>query len=306
MWRLQLSRLVTLLILTWLFFWIWQQRTIFQQILQQMRWQKTILLSLLLMLSVFLSALSFTSLVRGVGYRFRLSEGYHSLNLSQIAAMVPGKVWGFAGLAGLLWSKGISKGNSVLIITLHTVLMLSAAALTGSVGFVSLMGWQYTLLALLPIIGLVIGRDWLEKLWQRYSGQSSELPPPSTLIWILILGCSSWILTSGSFALLVYEVVGEWVVSPWLLASTFAAGYVVGYISLITPAGLGVREGVISLILAPTLGQEQALGLALVFRVLHMSILWLNILVTLVIVSFGSPFNKDGEQQLEIKKVADK
>ncbi len=291
-WRPRVSRLFTITILAWLVVWMWQQRATLQQIFRQLQGGQILLLLFWLTLSVGLAAWSFTLLVRGMGYSFSYGDGYHSLNLSQVAAMVPGKVWGFAGLAALLWNKGISKGDSLLIITLHTVLMLSAAAITGTVGFIALLGWQYTLLALLPIVALVVGRNGWEKLWQRFFRQTSHFPSAGRLGLILVVGCGSWAATSASFALLVHQVVGSWLVSPWLLASTFSAGYVVGYLSFITPAGLGVREGVMSLILGPVLGPEQALGLALVFRVLHMAVLWLNILITLVLVSLfhsGNP-----------------
>ena len=83
-------------------YWGWQNRLIMQQVFAELGTIRLMSFGLLLTLGVVLSALSFTILVRSIGYQFTYRDGYHSLNLSQIAAMVPGKIWGFAGLAGLL------------------------------------------------------------------------------------------------------------------------------------------------------------------------------------------------------------
>ena len=73
--------------------------------------------------------------------------------------------------------------------------------------------------------------------------------------------------------------------SPLLVASAFAAGYVGGFVSFITPAGLGVREGIIAAILGPALGTERTITLAIMFRLVHMAVLWLHIAITLFTLS---------------------
>jgi uncharacterized membrane protein YbhN (UPF0104 family) len=70
-----------------------------------------------------------------------------------------------------------------------------------------------------------------------------------------------------------------------LVASAFAAGYLGGFVSFITPAGLGVREGIIAVILGPALGRDKTLALAVVFRIVHMAVLWLHIAITLFALS---------------------
>ena len=115
-WRPVLSQIVTVLILAAFAYWGWQNRLIMQQVFAELGTIKLMSFCLLLTLGVVLSALSFTILVRSIGYQFTYRDGYHSLNLSQIAAMVPGKIWGFAGLASLLSARGIPNRDSVLVI----------------------------------------------------------------------------------------------------------------------------------------------------------------------------------------------
>jgi hypothetical protein len=234
----------------------------------------------LLTLGVFLSALAFTLLVRDMGYAFSYSDGYHSLNLAQVAATIPGRVWGFIGLVGLLCQKGLSKRESSLVIALHTALMLASALLVGLSGLARALGWEYMFLCLLPVVSLLLSRPWLEPLARRLVGDGVSLPSSIRLLRILVVGVLSWILVSLAFAISVNESEGGGAASPLLVASSFAAGYVGGFASIITPAGLGVREGIIALILGPCVGSERALALAIRFRVIHMVVLWLNAGVT--------------------------
>jgi hypothetical protein len=268
-------------------YWGWHNRVIMQQVFAQLGTLRLLCFCLLLTLGVVLSALSFTMLVRSMGYQFTYGDGYHSLNLSQIAAMVPGKIWGFAGLAGLLSARGIPYRDSVLVISLHTLLTLSAAVFVGICGLIPVIGWAYTLLCLMPAMLLLTGRSWCETLRSHFFTGSSPLPPSSSVLRVLIVGAISWGVVSSCFALLVYSAAGRWPASPLLVASAFAAGYVGGFASVITPSGLGVREGIITVILGPTLGSDKTLALAIVFRIVHMAVLWLHIAITLCALSGG-------------------
>jgi hypothetical protein len=286
-WRPVLSQIVTVLILAVFAYWGWQNCLIIQQVFAEIGPIRLMGFCLLLTLGVVLSALSFTILVRSMGYRLTYRDGYHSLNLSQIAAMVPGKIWGFAGLAGLLSARGIPNRDSVLVIALHTLLTLSAAVFVGTCGLIPVIGWVYTLLCLVPAMVLLAGRSWCETLYSRFFMGSSPLPSSLSILHMLLVGVASWVVVSACFALLVYSAVGRWPASPVLVASAFAAGYVGGFVSLITPSGLGVREGIITIILGPVLGEDKTLALAVVFRVVHMAVLWLHITITLCALSGG-------------------
>jgi hypothetical protein len=286
-WRPVLSRIATVLILAALAYWGWQNRVLMRQVFAELGTIRLVSFFLLLTLGVVLSALSFTMLVRSMGYQFTYRDGYHSLNLSQIAAMVPGKIWGFAGLAGLLLARGIPMRDSVLVISLHTLLTLSAAVFVGTFGLIPIIGLAYTLLCLVPAVLLLVGRSWCETLRSHFFMGSSPLPSSLNILCMLVVGVGSWVAVSACFALLVYSAAGQGPVSPLLVGSAFTAGYVGGFVSFITPSGLGVREGIITVILGPALGSDKTLALAIVFRIVHMAVLWLHIAITLFALSGG-------------------
>jgi hypothetical protein len=239
----------------------------------------------LLIVALTFSSISFQILVNDLGYPFTFFDAYHSLNLSQIAASLPGKIWGFAGLAGLLYSKGISKKDSTIIIIINMILMLSSCAIVGLMGLAAMFGLEYALLCLIPIAALLVGRDQINAIYLRVFPGSTSLPSRNALVKILIVGLISWVASSGSFAWLVKNSQGGWPISPFLVASAFPAGYIGGFISLITPSGLGVREGIIALVLSPGMDRNEALAVAIAFRVIHSIVLWCNVAVTIFLLS---------------------
>ena len=237
-WRHVLSQIVTALILAAFAYWGWQNRLLMQQVFAEIGSIRLMGFCLLLTLGVVLSALGFTILVRSMGYQFTYRDGYHSLNLSQIAAMVPGKIRG-SGLAGLLSVRGIPNRDSVLIISLHTLLTLSAAVFVGC-GLIPVIGWAYTLLCLVPAMLLLAGRSWGETWRSHFFMGSSPLPASLSVLRMLLVGVVSWAVVSTCFALLVHSAVGRWPASPVLVASAFAAGYVGGFCQ--PPYSLGARR----------------------------------------------------------------
>ncbi len=208
--------------------------------------------------------------------------------------MIPGKIWGLTSLAGLLWTRDISKHDSVLIIFLHTILALSAAVLVGIAGLIPTVGWKFSILCLLPVVFLLVGRSLFDNLRSRYFSKSSALPLSPHLLIAFIVNLSSWVIVSTGFLLLVYGMEEHWPNSPLMVASAFAAGYIGGFISFITPAGLGVREGIITLLLGPTLGSEKAFAAALGFRLVHTAVLWLHIALTLCVLAVDVRTAKKG------------
>lgn len=291
-WRAKLSPIAAIIIIGIFIYWVWKYREIIARTFETIGFINLTLLVLLIEVSLILSVFTFTVLVRDKGYSFRFSDGYHSLNLSQLASMVPGKIWGFAGLAGLLWSRGISKLDSVVIILLNTLIMLSACAIVGFTGIATIIGWEYSLLSLLPFMFLVFGRDQLEKIRRKYLPFSSPLPSTRALLEVLFLGVIVWLLVSTSFTWFLYLSQGGKVIPFWVVMGAYAAGYLGGFISLLAPSGLGVSEGLAALILGPYIGTEKIIAVAVSFRIVHTFVIWCNILLTLVLTSIETKRTK--------------
>jgi glycosyltransferase 2 family protein len=56
-----------------------------------------------------------------------------------------------------------------------------------------------------------------------------------------------------------------------LSTGAYALAWIVGFLVVVAPAGVGVREGVLLLVLGPVLGRPETLALALVSRMLMLA-----------------------------------
>jgi uncharacterized membrane protein YbhN (UPF0104 family) len=75
------------------------------------------------------------------------------------------------------------------------------------------------------------------------------------------------VVTGLAFAALVASLYPLAAGDVPLVVAAYAAAYAAGFLALLTPAGLGVREGVLVVALAPVLPAGPALVVALVSRV---------------------------------------
>ena len=83
---------------------------------------------------------------------------------------------------------------------------------------------------------------------------------------VLVQCAVGWVLLSLSFALLVISVTSlGWRDVPEL-SQVFLTSYIVGFVSLVTPGGLGIREGIMTLMLTPLAGAGPAAALAILSR----------------------------------------
>ncbi len=75
----------------------------------------------------------------------------------------------------------------------------------------------------------------------------------------------NWMLYAASFWMLVRSFGLDAPLAP--VAGAFAAAYVLGYVVVFAPAGLGVREGFLVALLTPYLGIGPSGAMAVVARI---------------------------------------
>jgi len=107
----------------------------------------------------------------------------------------------------------------------------------------------------------------------------------SSLIALMGLSLLAWVAFAGGFAALVYALQpeGGWpqAALPHILAA-YPLAFAVGFLSLITPSGLAVREGALILLLERHLGGTAAIVVALSMRVWEIALDALVSVVALV------------------------
>jgi hypothetical protein len=215
------------------------------------------------------------ALYRRLGAHVSYRTTYRIITIAQLGKYLPGKVM-FAGNYYLLSrDAGISNmlvGTSFVV---SQALWMLTAALCG-LPVLALLDpvLRYAVLAIPLVLALMVSPrflEWLLGLSQRLAHSMRREPialperlGATTYLWVALLYLLNWGLAGMSawLSLRAFGSIGLEIL-PLALASV-ALGTVAGFAALFAPVGLGVREGLGAIILAPLVGTEVALlGLVL-------------------------------------------
>ncbi|MEW8507327.1 MAG: hypothetical protein AB2598_11525 [Candidatus Thiodiazotropha sp.] len=224
-----------------------------------------------------LVAIMHQSLLRyNVGFSFL--QSFIIYNITQLGKYIPGSIWQFVGKIGMYKSAGLDNQTVRDTIVLETFWVVFSAFLFGLllIGFT-----QYQILfaltqkvppiiplALLGVVLVLLLLPRLKTQRQRllaYSRRLSFTPlsfVTTLLVW-LALGFAFWVTLipfSATEIGLVY-IIG-------LYAFSYAVGFAVPF----APAGIGIRESVLVLGLAPFLDVNTSIILAALNRVFYILI----------------------------------
>jgi hypothetical protein len=185
--------------------------------------------------------------------------------VAQLGKYIPGSVWSFAAQGAL----GARQGMPARVPAAAAVLFLGLHVATG-LTLVGTLGWWTSLPSWL--IALCLG-----------TGMIGLLPPVYRILGSRLSGLPCrWSLTRSLRGALVMSPV--WfsyglavvVLAPGADASValtlgcaFAVAHAAGIATPVAPAGLGARDGVLVLLIAPVLGATPAGVVALMARLLH-------------------------------------
>ncbi|MBO3745089.1 flippase-like domain-containing protein [Streptosporangiaceae bacterium NEAU-GS5] len=225
-----------------------------------------VLVGYLLMLTAWWIILS------GLGSRLPFGVAARVLYVGQLGKYIPGSVWAFAAMMELARDHGAPPRRTFSATALGLVTSLGCALALAVATLPQIVGQAWYLVALIPLIAVglhprvmtwglnlalrIARREPLERV---LSGADMLKAIATTLGGWLLYGLSAWILVAalqpGGLAL--YGVA----------AGSYALAWATGILTVVVPAGIGVREGAMVLALAPTLGVPRALAVAVVTRV---------------------------------------
>lgn len=195
---------------------------------------------------------------------------------SNIIRYIPGNIWQFLGMAELAAEHGVSRVITLTSIVLHqaisiVVAVVLAAAYFAATGQGAWFDRLRPLFGLAPLGLLLLQPRLLERVLNWTLTRLHRPPIRVTLTWgqVLLLGLRYVIVWLGlglSYTALVRALTPfPSAIVPHLVAAWIAA-YVIGFLSLLTPSGLGVREGVMILLLNPILPAPLPALIAIIAR----------------------------------------
>jgi len=235
--------------------------------------------SLMLLASSLYAYLWKLILVR-LGNHLSYRKSFRIFFLSQLGRYIPGKIWGILGLVYLSEQEGIPKTLSAASITLQLILQV----VSGTMVFLFTLplwwrgigsaGGLYPFLILLPLGLLLIHPSSVRRglgLFSRLTRQEviSIEWNYKEILGQLALWTLFWSLNGLAHLLLINSLFPLPLTYLPVVTGIFAAGWVVGFVSLFAPAGLGVMEGTLTFLLGFYFPAYVAIIIALLTRLLR-------------------------------------
>ncbi len=223
--------------------------------------------------------------LRGSAEQIRFVDSSRAYFLSQLAKYLPGGVWVFPSRVILLRDSGVSASSASLGLMYESIAMVISSAL---VAFPALAvvpaaqlihpGWVWGvgLGSVLGILAVLFSPEWLQKitptLFRRLNFLESMAKIPKRLRVVNIslstgIYTLMWISTGISFYMLILALGGDTDLDFYIPVGIFALAWLVGFLSVFNPGGIGLREAAILLFLGNWLPESQLVLLALLSRV---------------------------------------
>ncbi len=213
-----------------------------------------------------------------------LLSGWTFFQLSQLGRYLPGRVGQVVWMLSFSRGFGIEKTAAVLATCLQLAFQCSLGCLLGC-----LVLWHtetaqvlQNVLASLEVsvktilicisVGLLGGgvvflyRERLRKLLGLLRAQGATMFSMSKLLLSLGVYLLLWLLFGTAFFLFIKSLCAISVSQLLVVTGIYAVAWSIGFLSIITPSGLGVREGVLSVLLTTVLPPATATLVALLAR----------------------------------------
>jgi hypothetical protein len=216
-----------------------------------------------------------------LGKNLSAPRGFVLYMVPTLGRYVPGKMLSLAGHVVIARGYGVDFSIAAAAIALLTVIGLTAAAITG---FFFLLVQppgivDEQLLRWVLVTGIVlIAAALLPGLWVRLVNVGLRLfrraplaviPGYAVLLRSLLLMSVHVILITAGYAAMTSGVIGLGLDDLPIFVGAICIANILGFIAVFAPAGIGVREGVLMLLLSPTLGTGSAALFAVTLRLVQ-------------------------------------
>lgn len=230
------------------------------QILSQMQNLKPVLLlygTISLLIYYFLRSLVWQRILKGFGYHIPYKESNYLWGMSELKRYIPGKVWTFLGRAVVFHNKNVEKKDIVKGMLIEAEIFVIGCVVVSLLAlpfffqsFNVLLGWVAVGLVSAGILFYIFSNSFKV---MRFKILFPPFHHNETLLLILISTVALFFFGLGNY----FIVSALFFLDPQLipqLIGVFVFAFLAGFLSIITPAGFGVREGILIVALNKLIG----------------------------------------------------
>lgn len=223
----------------------------------------------------FLIALGWNLILRVLGGRLAHKRALKIFFITDLAKYIPGKVWTMVGKVYLCAKEGIPVARTSASVVIQPLIQVISGIL---MFLISLPFWTktsdfinklYLFLPLIPIGLIVLYPPIMTKVLNFVLTRLKQKPMELSIEYgdilsILLLWCGLWILSGFTYYFLI---IGIYSIPLSLLPVVIGIFSVAGVSQFLTPSGIGVLEGVLTVLLGLYLPLHIAIFIALLARV---------------------------------------
>ncbi len=218
---------------------------------------------LVLLISYFFSPYCWNLIMRNLKEKLSYKKSMKIWGLSQLGKYIPGKVWTFLGMIYLCKTEKISAKKGAAAAVLMTLFDIVSAVLLSIyiLCYIAILYVKIPLVLIPLLMAFLLFLVFISihpKVWNFFLNLVLKILKRKTIkfkiaypIKILFVYIIKWVIIGSSFYLFLISVYTlplnfkNWltVLSIWVIS------WEIGFLSLLTPIGLGVREGMITLLL---------------------------------------------------------
>jgi len=197
---------------------------------------------------------SWRMLLAGMGGHLAFGTAVRIWTVANLGRYLPGKIWSVGALGLLAKRAGVSDVAAASAAIVGTLLNIGAGfgilAISGARVLGAFQPWLQAVAtagAALFLVGTLLLPRVLPAVLKRLTEWRRQPASPQTLptrtLWrATAINAFSWVAYGLAFSLFAKGVAPTVVASPLLFVVIWTASYLSGYLSLIVPGGIGVRE----------------------------------------------------------------
>jgi len=238
------------------------------------------------MAGVLITARAWQRLLSDIGISSKWRDLAGILAVTQVGKYLPGNVGQHIGRATMAFSRGIAPvpfvvtaGVELLLMMLASVTVgISALLLSGkSFALIPANATQVLVLVMVfiatAIVGLLLARKLAPSLIRRFAPRHAHafnagtLPSASAMSAAFSMYCLVYLAFGGGIVLMAHILTPGIPQDAWLLVGSFALAWIIGFATPGAPAGLGVREAVMLLIIGTSYPAAAAAAIVVALRV---------------------------------------
>ncbi len=278
-WRL-VGWIVTILALGFIIRWLLRlDHTVWQSLLHLRLWW---VIGGLAVFQVWflLRFLAWEVIVRRHGSELQRHQTLRSWTISELMRYVPGNVWSFAAKYRSSVTAGANPSGAIQALVVEAFGLLSGAALISAL-FLDPQRWWWVALGIVVLLPLATPWIFVGVAKLLHWKDVPRVSLTESLV-LLLWYCFVWLVFGLASAMIYHSFPALPTITYARLIGINVAAWLVGYISIITPMGLGVREVTFVKLVAGTLTNAAASLVALVTRVVFVisELIFLGIVLT--------------------------